>query len=152
VIDVLLIIQKRLLLPKPRVNKRPGESVSSSKKILLVDDSATSRLMHRILISQKTGYEVVCAKDGAEALQVIASESPDLILMDVMMPVMDGLEVCRRIRQNERTRGVPVILLTFKTAPDSVKIGFESGCNEYLKKPVEESQLLHVLRSYLARN
>jgi CheY-like chemotaxis protein len=126
--------------------------VPSSKKILLVDDSATSRLMHRILISQNTGYEVICAKDGAEALQVIARESPDLILMDVMMPLIDGLEVCRRIRQNERTRGVPVILLTFRTDPDSVKLGFESGCNEYLKKPVEESQLLHVLSSYLARN
>jgi CheY-like chemotaxis protein len=126
--------------------------VSSTKKILLVDDSASSRLMHRILISQKTGYDVICAKDGAEALKVLASDKPDLILMDVMMPVMDGLEVCRRIRQNERTRAVPVILLTFKTDPDSVKVGFESGCNEYLRKPVEESQLLNVLRNYLARN
>jgi CheY-like chemotaxis protein len=126
--------------------------VSCSKKILLVDDSATSRLMHRMLISQKTGCVVICAKDGAEALQVVASESPDLILMDVMMPGIDGLEVCRRIRQDERTRGVPVILLTFRIDPDSIKLGFESGCNEYLKKPVEESQLLQVLSRYLARN
>jgi CheY-like chemotaxis protein len=126
--------------------------VSSSKKILLVDDSATSRVMHRILISQKTGYEVICAQDGAEALKLVASEHPDLILMDVMMPVIDGLEVCRKIRQNERTRGMPVILLTFKTDPESEKLGFESGCNEYLKKPVEESQLLHVLGRYLSRN
>ena len=124
----------------------------SSKKILLVDDSATSRLMHRILISQNTGYEVICATDGTEALRVMERETPDLILMDVMMPSMDGLEVCRRIRQNERTRGVPVIFLTFRIDPTSVKLGFESGCNEYLKKPVEESQLLHVLGTYLARN
>jgi len=105
-----------------------------------------------MLISQKTGCVVICAKDGAEALQVVASESPDLILMDVMMPGIDGLEVCRRIRQDERTRAVPVILLTFRTDADSIKLGFESGCNEYLKKPVEESQLLHVLSRYLARN
>ena len=122
------------------------------KKILLVDDSATSRLMHRTLISQKTGHTVVCAKDGAEALKLVASESPDLILMDVMMPAMDGLEVCRRLRQSEHTRSVPVVLLTFKTDPDSVKLGFDSGCNEYLKKPVEESLLLQVLSRYLPQS
>ena len=126
--------------------------MSSLKKILLVDDSATSRLMYRMLISRKTPYEVICATDGIEALRVMERETPDLILMDVMMPSMDGLEVCRRIRQNERTRGVPVIFLTFRIDPTSVKLGFESGCNEYLKKPVEESQLLHVLGTYLARN
>jgi CheY-like chemotaxis protein len=123
-----------------------------AKKILLVDDSASSRLMHRILISQRTGCEVICAKDGAEALRLVADEVPDLILMDVMMPAIDGLEVCRRVRQDERTRGVPVILLTFKTDADSEKLGFESGCNEYLKKPLEESQLLQVLNRYLSRN
>jgi CheY-like chemotaxis protein len=108
--------------------------------------------MHRTLISQKTGHDVVCAKDGAEALKLAASESPDLILMDVMMPAMDGLEVCRRLRQSEHTRAVPVILLTFKTDPDSVKLGFDSGCNEYLKKPVEESLLLQALSRYLPQN
>jgi CheY-like chemotaxis protein len=126
--------------------------MSSLKKILLVDDSATSRLMYRMLISRKTPYEVICATDGTEALRVMERETPDLILMDVMMPSMDGLEVCRRIRQNERTRGVPVIFLTFRIDPTSVKLGFESGCNEYLKKPVEEGQLLHVLGTYLACN
>ncbi len=124
----------------------------SSKKILLVDDSPTTRLMHRTLISRKTGHDVVCAKDGAEALQLAASENPDLILMDVMMPSMDGLEVCRRLRQSERTRAVPVILLTFKTDADSEKLGFDSGCNEYLKKPVEESLLLQALNRYLPEN
>ena len=126
--------------------------MSARKKILLVDDSATSRLMHRILIAQKTGFEVICAKDGVEALKVVANENPDLILMDVMMPVIDGLEVCRRVRKDERTRTLPVILLTFKSDPASEKLGFESGCNEYLKKPVEESQLLLVLNRYLPPN
>jgi CheY-like chemotaxis protein len=126
--------------------------MSSAKTILLVDDSPTSRLMHRTLISQKTGYDVICAADGAQALRVMATRTPDLVLMDVMMPLMDGLEVCRRIRQDERTRTVPVIFLTFRTDASSVKLGFESGCNEYLKKPVEESQLLQLLSTYLARN
>jgi CheY-like chemotaxis protein len=126
--------------------------MSLSKKILLVDDSATSRLMHRTLISQKTGHQVICAQDGFEALKLMASENPDLILMDVMMPGMDGLEVCRRLRQDERTRKVPVILLTFKTDADSEKLGFASGCNEYLKKPLEENQLLQALNRYLSQN
>jgi CheY-like chemotaxis protein len=124
----------------------------STKKILLVDDSATSRLLHRTIISQKTSFEVICAKDGAEALRVLSSERLDLILMDVMMPAIDGLEVCRRVRQDDRTRAIPVILLTFKTDSDSEKLGFESGCNEYLKKPVEESRLLQMLDRYLQRN
>jgi CheY-like chemotaxis protein len=122
------------------------------KKILLVDDSATSRLLHRTLISQKTGHEVACAKDGPEALKLMAKETPALVVMDVMMPAMDGLEVCRKIRADERTRAVPVIFLTFKTDPESVRLGFESGCNEYLKKPVEESQLLQAVNRYLSRN
>lgn len=122
----------------------------SSKKILLVDDSTTSRLMHRMLISQRTGHTVICATDGGEALRLISIDKPDLILMDVMMPGIDGLEVCRRLRKEERTRAVPVILLTFKTDPESVKLGFDSGCNEYLKKPVEEEQLLLALNRYLS--
>jgi CheY-like chemotaxis protein len=126
--------------------------MSAKKKILLVDDSATTRLMNRILIAQSTGYEVISAKDGEEALRLIETLVPDLILMDVMMPVMDGLEVCRRVRQDERTRGVPVILLTFKVDADSERLGFKSGCNAYLKKPIEENQLLQVLHRYLPPN
>jgi CheY-like chemotaxis protein len=126
--------------------------MSDRKKILLVDDSATSRLMHRMLITQRTSYQVVCAVDGAEALRLVNSEAPDLILLDVMMPTIDGLEVCRRIRSQARTREVPVVLLTFRTDAESVKLGFDSGCNEYLKKPVEECQLLQVINRYLSRN
>jgi CheY-like chemotaxis protein len=122
----------------------------ASKKILLVDDSITSRLLHRALISQKTKYEVICAKDGLEALQLVTSEKPDLVLMDVMMPTVDGIEVCRRLRREESTRTVPIILLTFKIDEESEKRGYESGCNEYLRKPVEEVLLVQTLQRYLA--
>lgn len=122
----------------------------SAKKILLVDDSTTSRLMHRMLISQRTTHTVICATDGGEALRLISIEKPDLILMDVMMPGIDGLEVCRRLRREEHTRALPVILLTFKTDPESEKLGFDSGCTAYLKKPVEEEQLLLALNRYLS--
>ena len=123
--------------------------MSDSKKILLVDDSASSRLMNKMMISQKTTFEVICAKDGAEALTLVASASPDLVLMDVMMPGIDGLKVCEQIRSGGHMRGVPVILLTFKTDQESEKLGFASGCTEYLKKPVDEEKLLETLNRYL---
>jgi CheY-like chemotaxis protein len=119
------------------------------KKILIVDDSSTSRLMHRYLISKNTDCEILCASDGGEALRVADDQQPDLILMDVMMPDIDGLEVCRRLRKNVRTQKVPVILLTFKSGDDSAAEGRESGANEYLKKPVEETLLIQALRRYL---
>jgi len=120
-----------------------------AKKILIVDDSSTSRVMHRYLITKNTNYDVVCAANGLQALDLAETERPDLILMDVMMPDLDGLEVCRRLRRGAKTQSVPVVLLTFKTGDDSVAIGRQSGANEYLSKPVEEQVLLNTLRRYL---
>jgi len=119
------------------------------KKILIVDDSPTSRVMHRHLIASKTNYEVVCATDGRQALDLVEKEGPDLVLMDVMMPGVDGLEVCRRLRKNARTQALPVVLLTFKTGDDCAANGRESGANEYLTKPVDEDVLLRTLKRYL---
>jgi CheY-like chemotaxis protein len=120
-----------------------------SKKILLVDDSITTRMTHRTVISKRTPYEVVCAANGPEALKLIPIEKPDLILMDVMMPGMDGLEVCRRVRTNQSTANLPIVLLTFRVDDGSISDGFESGCTAYLKKPVGEADLLGTLRQYL---
>jgi len=119
------------------------------KKILIVDDSATSRVMHRYLITSNTDYEVLCATDGRQALDLAKSEGPDLILMDVMMPDVDGLEVCRRLRKDTKTQSLPVILLTFKSGEESAAIGRQSGANEYLTKPVDEAILLGTLKRYL---
>jgi CheY-like chemotaxis protein len=119
------------------------------KKILIVDDSPTSRVMHRYLITSNTNYEVLCATDGLNALDLAKSERPDLVLMDVMMPQVDGLEVCRRLRKDSQTHALPVILLTFKNEEDSAAIGRESGANEYLTKPVDQAILLRTLKRYL---
>jgi DNA-binding response OmpR family regulator len=120
-----------------------------AKRILIVDDSSTSRVMHRYLITKNTSYEVLCAADGAEALKIAGAEQVDLILMDVMMPNVDGFEVCKRLRKDAKTQAVPVILLTFKTGEESAIAGRECGANEYLSKPVEEMALLQALRRYL---
>lgn len=120
-----------------------------AKKVLIVDDSSTSRVMHRYLITKNTNCEVLCAADGVEALKLAAEQRPDLILMDVMMPNLDGLEVCRRLRSDARTHAVPVVLLTFQRGEGSEATGRESGANEYLTKPVEEALLLATIRRYI---
>jgi two-component system sensor histidine kinase/response regulator len=121
-----------------------------SKKVLIVDDSLTTRILNRVLVTNQ-GYQVVSAQNGKEALNLASSENPDLILMDVMMPDMDGVEVCRRLRKEEKTASIPIVLLSFRTGEDSIRIGFDSGCTAYLKKPVQEAELLDTLKSYLER-
>jgi two-component system cell cycle response regulator len=119
------------------------------KKVLLVDDSITTRMTNRTIIARRTGHDVVCAANGAEALKLVGSEHPDLVLMDVMMPGMDGLEVCRRLRQEHSTAHLPIVLLTFRVDDGSIVAGFDSGCTAYLKKPVVEAELLDALKQYL---
>jgi CheY-like chemotaxis protein len=120
-----------------------------AKKILLVEDSDTTRLSNRVMITRRTGYDVITVANGAEALKTAAAQKPDLVLMDVMMPGMDGLEVCRRMRKQEATASIPIVLLTFRVGEESVSEGFASGCTAYLKKPVEVEELVDTLRRHL---
>jgi CheY-like chemotaxis protein len=120
-----------------------------SKRILLVEDSDTTRLSHRIMISKRTGYDVIAVANGAEALKLAAAQTPDLVLMDVMMPGMDGLEVCRRLRKQKATAQVPIVLLTFRVGEESVSEGYASGCTAYLKKPILPDELVDALRQHL---
>ncbi len=120
-----------------------------SKTILLVDDSATSRMKSRALFGNQSGYEVVSACDGKEGVEKALALKPDLILMDVEMPRMSGIEACRALRQNDATRTTPIILLTMRGEKSAVQTGFDSGCTEYMLKPVNEEKLLAVLKKYL---
>jgi len=119
------------------------------KKILLVDDSSTARLVNRMIFSQKTNYELISAVDGKEAVERARHEKPDLILMDVMMPRMTGLEACRAIKQDKATSNIPVILLTTRGEESYVQEGYASGCSDYLTKPVNDAELLDLLQAYL---
>jgi two-component system cell cycle response regulator len=122
---------------------------AAAKKILLVEDSDTTRLTNRIMISRRTGYTVIPVANGAEALKLARTEKPDLVLMDIMMPGMDGLEVCRRMRKQAATEKIPIVLLTFRVGEESISDGFASGCTAYLKKPVEMDELVDTLRQHL---
>jgi CheY-like chemotaxis protein len=122
---------------------------AGSKKILLVEDSDTTRLTHRILITKRTQHTVISVANGAEALRMAGLEKPDLILMDVVMPGMDGLEVCRRLRQQAATAEVPIVLLTFRVGEESKAEGYASGCTDYLKKPLGADELVSTLQRHL---
>lgn len=117
------------------------------KKVLLVDDSNTVLLMARTLLSRS--YEVVCAKDGHEGVEKALAEKPDLILMDVVMPRMDGIEAVRRLRSDPETRHIPVIMVTTRGELTSVETCYASGCNDYVTKPFSGVELLAKVKSCL---
>jgi CheY-like chemotaxis protein len=121
----------------------------SSKKILLVDDSYTARLVSRMIFSQKSNYVLISAIDGKEAVERARQEKPDLILMEIVMPRMTGLEACRVLKQDKETEKIPVILLTTRGEEQYVQEGYASGCSDYLTKPVNDAELLDLLKAYL---
>ena len=109
-------------------------------KILLVEDNEMNRdMLSRRL--QRKGYRVVMAHDGEQALVLAGSEDPDLILMDISLPKMDGWEVTRLLKSNSRTKGIPVIALTAHALSTDRQKAFEIGCDDYDTKPVEFGRL-----------
>jgi CheY-like chemotaxis protein len=120
-----------------------------SKKILLVDDSPTSRLKSRMILGERSNYELISASDGKEGLAMALAEKPDLILMDVVMPRMSGLEACRALKAERTTKQIPVILLTTRNEQAMVEDAYQSGCSDFLTKPVDEQRLMAVLKTYL---
>ncbi len=115
--------------------------MTATKKILLVDDSPTVLLSHRMLL-QSDRWVVVTARDGVEALEVAAAIRPDLILMDVVMPRMNGFEAVRRLRESEGTKTTPIIMVTTRAEEKVVEVCYRMGCNDYVNKPVDRARLL----------
>jgi len=118
------------------------------KKILVVDDSRTALFMVTTIL-RKERYELVTASDGEQALEMAASERPDLILMDVIMPRKTGFEACRELKRREDTRAIPVILVTTRGEGENVEAGFQSGCNDYVTKPINAQELLTKVRDHM---
>ncbi len=116
--------------------------------ILVVDDVADNVEILRMRLST-LGYDVAEANDGEEALAKIAADPPDLILLDVMMPKIDGLEVVRRLKADKSLPFIPVIMVTAKTMPKDVVAGLEAGADDYLTKPIDHGALIARVRSML---
>ncbi len=115
------------------------------KKILVVDDEKDILELLKFNL-QKTGYDVITARDGKEALEK-AREFPDLLLLDVMMPGIDGWEVCRMLRRQERTASIPIIFLTARDGEIDEVVGLELGAEDYLTKPITLAKLFARIRS-----
>jgi adenylate cyclase len=117
-------------------------------RILIVDDNENNRAILAARLGAR-GYATEEAADGAEALESVRREAPDLILLDVMMPRIDGLEVCRRLRNDPTLGFIPVILVTARADSKDVVAGLEAGADEYLSKPVDQTALVARVRSML---
>jgi len=119
--------------------------------VLIVDDDPTARET-LVAILEGEGYDLQQAKDGIQALQILKQLQPDLILLDVMMPAMDGFEVCRRIRATPSLAEVPIILLTALDDRDSLLRGIESGADDFLSKPPDRRELVARVRTITRLN
>ena len=119
---------------------------------LIADDEPLLRkALTRMLAQAWPELDVVVqARNGQEAVEKALAEQPDLILMDVIMPKMDGFAACREMRRQEKLRVTPIILVTSRGEPENVETGFECGCNDYLTKPIESQELLQMVNGYLA--
>ena len=119
------------------------------KKILVVDDQKDNVfvLQERLI---REGFEVLSAFDGPTCLTMASEESPDLILLDVMMPGMSGFEVCKKLTANEETKLIPVLLVTALTEAEDLKEGFQAGAFDYIKKPFNRVELIARIKSALS--
>jgi DNA-binding response OmpR family regulator len=100
---------------------------------------------------ERSGYTVIVARDGEEALELAAKELPDLAVLDVMMPKVDGFEVTRRLRADETTSRMPIILLTARSQDADVQQGFDAGADDYLRKPFSPDELRARVQAILGR-
>lgn len=117
-------------------------------KILVIDDEhdLVETLTFRL---EAAGYEVVSAFDGQEGLKKVKEEKPDLILLDVMMPKMDGYQVCRMLKFDQKFKDIPIIMLTARGQLQDKNIGKDVGANEYVTKPFESADLLERIKKLL---
>ena len=121
-----------------------------AEKILIVDDDLdTLRLVGLML--QHQGYRITAASSGLQAISMSQSDRPDLILLDIMMPEMDGYEVARKLRSDQNTSNIPIIMFTAKTQVDDKVAGFEAGADDYLTKPTQPRELFAHVKAVLAR-
>lgn len=123
----------------------------SKKKILIVEDEESLMKLESLLLTSR-GYAVTGAPDGKAALDCVARLKPDLVLLDIMLPEIDGYEVCRQIKNNEATRHIPVIMLTAKRSREDILMGEQAGADWYLTKPLRSAMLIDTIQRFLSGN
>lgn len=128
----------------------PVQGLRTQYIVMVVDDSLTVRRVTQRLLTRE-GYQVVLAKDGVDALQHLQSITPDVMLVDIEMPRMDGFDLTRNIRADERTRDIPIIMITSRTASKHRNYAMELGVNEYLGKPYQEEALVKLIADFIKK-
>lgn len=119
------------------------------KKILIVEDEESLLRLESILLTSR-GYEVAGVLNGKAALDHIATDRPDLIILDIMLPEMDGFEVCRRIKADPDTNHIPVIMLTAKKSSQDQKKGLDAGAAAYITKPFKSARIMEIIQGLIA--
>ncbi len=118
-------------------------------RILIVEDDPDSRWLLSTIL-RRLGHDCATAANGAEALQCVATFQPDLILMDLMMPILDGVETTRRLKADSQTKDIPIFVLTGNATPSGEAEAEEAGCDDFLTKPVILSELLSRIEDYFS--
>ncbi|MGB7480528.1 MAG: response regulator, partial [Burkholderiaceae bacterium] len=133
---------------RPAQPSEPVAGLRTQNIVMVVDDSLTVRRVTQRLLSRE-GFQVVLAKDGVDALQQLQAITPDVMLVDIEMPRMDGFDLTRNVRSDERTRQIPIIMITSRTAAKHRNYALELGVNEYLGKPYREEDLLAAIQGFI---
>ena len=121
----------------------------SKKKILVVEDEQALLTLQSMLLSIE-GYTVEGVMDGQTALDVVETMKPDLILLDIMLPEVDGFQVCRQLKSNEATRHIPIIILTAKKSKEDLSMGEQVGADMYITKPYKTSMVIEAIQRLLS--
>ncbi len=132
------------------LKSEPVQGLRTQHIVMVVDDSLTVRRVTQRLLARE-GYQVVLAKDGVDALEHLQSITPDVMLVDIEMPRMDGFDLTRNVRGDERTRHIPIIMITSRTATKHRNYAMELGVNEYLGKPYQEEALLNSIAGFVKK-
>jgi chemosensory pili system protein ChpA (sensor histidine kinase/response regulator) len=141
---VVDMVSNKPISPK----SEPVQGLRTQHIIMVVDDSLTVRRVTQRLLARE-GYQVVLAKDGVDALEQLQAITPDVMLVDIEMPRMDGFDLTRNVRGDERTRHIPIIMITSRTATKHRNYAMELGVNEYLGKPYQEDDLLKSISDFI---
>jgi DNA-binding response OmpR family regulator len=125
-------------------------SVARTVPVVLVADDDEDILTLVALRFRRSGLEVIVARDGEEALELIETRAPDVAVLDIAMPKLTGLEVVRRLRSSEATKDLPIVLLTARAAEKDIELGLEAGADEYITKPFSPQDLYACVQSVLS--
>ena len=121
-----------------------------NNKILVVEDEESLLKLESILLTSK-GYLVTGVMDGRAALEEIRTNRPDLVILDIMLPEIDGFEVCKRIKENSETRDIPVVMLTAKKSNQDVERGRQVGADAYITKPFRSARVMEVIEGLIGK-